>query len=137
MAADAKSFLGRGWKFPITVNKKTGRIEMSEYEDDIKEAISIILQTRRGERVMLPEFGCDIHNFLFGLTDYTTLVQMESVVSDALVRWEPRITGIEVSAVPDRVEDGRVNIAVKYTVRSTNNAFNLVYPFYLSEGIQA
>ena len=132
---DSKSFLGRGWKFPITIDKKTGRFEMSEYEGDISESIAIIIQTRRGERAMMPDFGCDIQNFVFGLTDYGTLSEMEKVVREALVRWEPRITGVTIEAKPTRDDNGRVDIHIGYTVRSTNNAYDIVYPFYLNEGI--
>ena len=132
---DSKDFLGRGWKFPISVDKKTGRFEMSEYEEDIAEAIAIIIQTRRGERVMMADFGCDIHNYVFGLTDYGTLSEMEKTVQQALVRWEPRIKNIKVEAKPTRETNGRVDIEINYTVRSTNNAYNRVYPFYLNEGI--
>ena len=132
---DSKDFLGRGWKFPISVDKKTGRFEMSEYEEDIAEAIAIIIQTRRGERVMMADFGCDIHNYIFGLTDYGTLSEMEKTVQQALIRWEPRIKNIKVKAKPIRDANGRVDIEINYTVRSTNNAYNRVYPFYLNEGI--
>ena len=132
---DSKGFLGRGWKFPITIDKKTGRFVMSEYEEDISEAISIIIQTRRGERVMMSDFGCDIHDFVFGMTDYGTLSEMENVVHQSLIRWEPRIRDIKVEAKPKHDISGRVDIHISYTVRSTNNAYNMVYPFYLNEGI--
>ena len=132
---DTKSFLGRGWKFPITIDKKTGRFLMSEYEEDIQEAITIIIQTRRGERAMLPEFGCDIHNFVFGITDYGTRNEMEKAVRQALIQWEPRIKDVKVEAKDVSGVNGRVDISVDYIVRSTNNAHNMVYPFYLNEGI--
>ena len=132
---DSRSFLGRGWKFPITINQKTGRFELSEYEDDIAESIAIIVQTRRGERTMMPDFGCDIQNVVFGLTDHGTLSEMEKVVQEALIRWEPRITGITVEAKPTQEDNDRVDIHIRYIVRSTNNAYNIVYPFYFNEGI--
>ena len=132
---DPKNFLGRGWKFPIQIDKRTGRIVMSEYETDIAEAISIIIQTRCGERVMLPDFGCDIHQYLFSVINYSTLKEMEMVVQEALIRWEPRITDIAVEVKQDSDINGKVDIHIRYTVRSTNSTYNLVYPFYLQEGI--
>jgi Bacteriophage baseplate protein W len=60
----SKAFLGQGWKFPISVND-FNEIETSEYEQNIKESIMIILGTRKNERVMRPDFGCDIHDFVF------------------------------------------------------------------------
>ena len=129
-----KEFLGRGWKFPVGVDAATGRVLMSEYEDDIKESIWIILSTSKGERVMRPNFGCGIHDFVFESMNMTNLGLMESSIREALSLWEPRIEVTGVEASPDQNDAGKLVISIKYTVRSTNNQFNLVYPFYLKEG---
>ncbi|GBF34820.1 hypothetical protein DCCM_3940 [Desulfocucumis palustris] len=130
-----KSFLGRGWKFPVEVDPKTGRIKLSEYEEDISEAIRIILATSKGERVMRPDFGCGVQSFVFGLTDTTTLKLFETEVKQAIMAWEPRVQEVEVKIVFDRDTPGKLLINIQYIVRLTNNLFNLVYPFYLSEGV--
>lgn len=130
----AKEFLGIGWKFPPEVDRVTGRIQVSGYEENVAESIRIILMTRKGERMMNPEFGCGLFNYMFGETDYTTLVQMEQEVEDALIRWEPRITDLKVHIQVDERQSARLNIHISYLVRSTNNPYNLVYPFYLNEG---
>lgn len=128
------SFLGRGWKFPIQVDEQNGRVLDSAYEEDIMEAIRIIIMTRKGERVMRPDFGCEIHDHLFDVIDYTMLKQMESKVQNALIYWEPRITDIEVTAEVNPEHENLVDIHIAYVVRTTNNPFNLVYPFYINEG---
>lgn len=127
------SFLGRGLKFPVQVDKVTGRFMLSAYEEDIKEAIFIILNTRPGERPMRPAFGCRIHDYMFEALNYTVIVSMEAAVREALLVWEPRITDIEVKADAARADRGIVDIHISYLVRQTNNPFNLVYPFYLNE----
>lgn len=128
-------FLGTGFQFPVEADPVTGRLMETSGESDIIQAVSMILMTKKGERVMRPDFGCDIHSYLFDTTDYHTLKMMERAVTESLVRWEPRIRDIEVSAeVPEETE-GAVMIQIRYTVRSTNNPYNLVYPFYLNEGI--
>jgi phage baseplate assembly protein W len=136
MAQEKHAFLGRGWRFPIEVNAHTGRVEMSEYEQDIQEAVYLILMTRKGERVMRPNFGCDIYDHLFDVVDYTVLKQMEAKVEEALIYWEPRIKEIEVSAEQSENADNCVDIQISYVVRRTNNPFNLVYPFYVYEGMK-
>jgi phage baseplate assembly protein W len=128
------AFLGRGWKFPIQVDETTGQIMMSEFEEDIKEAIRIILGTSRGERMMRPEFGCGIHDYLFGLTDSTTISLLEDNVKESIMRWEARVQDVEVEAVLDQTSEGKLIVNVKYVVRSTNNLYNLVFPFYIHEG---
>jgi uncharacterized protein len=130
----AKAFLGRGWKFPVQVDSKTGRIMMSEYEEDIKEAIRIILRTSKGERVMRANFGCGINRFVFDLTDDPTLRMMESSIKEGITAWEPRVEAVEVQSQIDKETPGKVNINISYVVRATNNLFNLVYPFYINEG---
>ncbi|TMV51554.1 GPW/gp25 family protein [Paenibacillus mesophilus] len=127
-------FLGRGWKFPVQVDPATGRIRLSEYEEDIAEAIRIILGTSLGERVMRPDFGCGLRDYVFGTTDDTTLRMLEGSIVEAIRVWEPRVEEVEVNATPDRTDPGKVQIRIQYLVRTTNNLFNQVYPFYLYEG---
>lgn len=129
-----KEFLGRGWKFPVNTDLK-GRIEMSEYEEDIREAIWIILSTSKGERVMRPDFGCGIYDLVFDYINITTMGMAENSVKEALNLWEPRIELINVNASPDKEKEGKLIINIDYNVRTTNNRFNLVYPFYLLEGV--
>jgi phage baseplate assembly protein W len=128
------SYLGRGWKFPIQVNPNTGRILMSENEQDISEAITIILQTSKGERVMKSDFGCGLRRFVFDLTDEVTMRKIEEDIREAIMIWEPRVGDVDIKAIKDTEVPGKINIDINYTVRSTNNRYNMVYPFYLEEG---
>lgn len=130
----AKEFLGIGWKFPVKVNNINGKILMSEYEEDIRESIWIILATSKGERVMQPEFGCGIHDFVFATLSMTTVGLVESNVREALIKWEPRIDLDEVKVIPAQGTLGKIEININYRIRTTNNEFNLVYPFYLQGG---
>lgn len=130
----ADDFLGRGVAFPFQVDAATGRIRETAGEEDIRQAVLIILSTRKGERVMRPDFGCDIYNFMFGTTDYTSLHLMEQAVLEALIRWEPRIRDIQVRAEAPQGQGGMVEFHIRYVVRTTNNMYNMVYPFYMSEG---
>jgi phage baseplate assembly protein W len=129
----AREFLGKGWKFPVRLDSK-GAIELSEYEQDIREAVWIILSTAKGERVMRPDFGCGIHDYVFASVNTANIALIESSVREALTTWEPRIEIQEVTVSTENVDNGQLMISIGYTVRSTNNEFNLVYPFYLTEG---
>lgn len=129
----AKEFLGVGWKFPVSTDSN-GKISMSEYETDIKEAIRIILGTAKSERLMRPDFGCGIHDFVFSPINKATISLVENTVREGLVRWEPRIELIKVEANPEASAEGKLLVSIDYRVRVTNNRFNLVYPFYLKEG---
>lgn len=83
---------------------------------------------------MHPDFGCGIQEYAFETADYTTLYSMKTEVEHALIRWEPRITEIHAEVSDERIDEGVLLIQVSYVVRATNNQYNLVYPFYISEG---
>ncbi len=127
------NFLGTGWAFPLQVDTG-GRITLSGYEKDIKEALWIILSTSKGERIMHPDFGCGIHDYVFSVVDTSTLTLVEISVKEALTLWEPRIRLLRVEASTGDVDQGKLKVSIDYEVKSTNNRFNLVYPFYLKEG---
>jgi len=138
MGAD---FLGSGWAFPVRVDKD-GAIAPQKYEDNIKESIQIILGTAKGERQMRPDFGCGIHELVFALNNYATAGMAAYHVEQALIRWEPRIELIKVEASPGKEKANgssgggeRLIISIEYRVIATNSIFNLVYPFYLTEGV--
>jgi len=102
-----KNFLGVGWKYPVYVTVE-GKIAKSEYEQDIKEAIWIILGTAKGERVMRPDFGCGIHDLVFTPINTATITLVEKSVREALTIWEPRIELIKVEASSEKSEEGKM-----------------------------
>ena len=128
-----QEFLGVGWKFPVKVNS-TGGLSYSQYEKDIEESIYIILGTAKGERVMRPDFGCGIHDFVFAPADEFTIQSIQYRVEEALRDWEPRIDLLNVDVSSSETERNRLIINIEYRIRSTNTFYNLVYPFYLEEG---
>lgn len=138
MARDEhKQFLGRGWAMPIALDPRTGDFAEAEYEEDIRQAIRIIVETAPGERVMRPDFGCGIHDLVFEHMDSNTLQRVRSVVEDALRRHEARVEVLEVKVdEAPLLTDGRLQIEVDYRVRRTNQVGNLVFPFYFAEGGQ-
>jgi phage baseplate assembly protein W len=127
----SRDFLGKGWKFPVQVDG-TGRIALSRFEDDIREAVRIILLTAVGERVMRPEFGTGLHTFVFETMSVTNIGTIQAAVQNALIQWEPRIELLSVSVEADPGEVGKLLINIDYEVRATNTRFNLVFPFYVS-----
>ena len=112
-----KDFLGRGWSFPFRWDGSTGAVAMSAHEDNIRESMSIILGTRPGERQMLPEFGCRIHEIMYTPNSAANASLVAYHVRHALERWEPRIDVVQVTAEPKM--DGRLDVKVRYTVKST------------------
>jgi len=129
----SKDFLGIGWKFPISVNENLA-INSSAFEDSIRESILIILGTRKGERLMHPDFGCGIHDYVFEVLNSVTVGRIEVSIKEALTTFEPRINLLSIKVSDENMTNGILLIAIEYQVIATNNRFNLVYPFYLREG---
>lgn len=129
----AEEFLGTGWSYPVRPDHR-GDLAVSSGEGDIEEAIRIILGTAKGERLMRPEFGCDIHDHVYSSASPATLNLIESSVHESLVRWEPRIDVEDVIARTDDENPNRVLIEIEYRVRTTNSLANMVYPFHITEG---
>ena len=125
-----KPFLGRGVGFPIQLDN--GDIKPAEDEESIRQSIMIILSTAKGERVMRPDFGCGIYDLVFEMTTDSTAGKISQAVREALLRFEPRIDVTDIQVTPKSDDEGeKISIGIDYQVRATNNAFNLVYPFYL------
>ena len=127
-----RDFLGVGWKFPIRVNPRGG-LSYSRHEQDIEEAIWIILSTAKGERVMEPAFGCGIHDYVFAPNTPGTRTSITYEIYQALEQYEPRIAveDVQVQTFPGRAN--QLLIHIDYRVLATNARGNLVYPFYLQE----
>ena len=127
-----KSFLGVGWNFPVA--QSGGQIAMAQYEEDVRQAVLIVLLTGPGERLMRPDFGAGLNDFLFEPINPTTMAAIQRRVEDSLIDWEPRIDVISVTVSADAKNAATLLIDITYRVRATNNVGNLVYPFYLGEG---
>jgi len=131
--SDNKDFLGSGWYFPPRIRR--GSVDLTKDDEKIRQSIRIILETARGERVMRPDFGCGIHDYVFATLNAATINTIREAVREALILWEPRIEVLRVALAVDRggsdFSQGVLAIAIDYRVRATNSEFNLVYPFYL------
>ena len=130
---NVRKFLGTGFSFPMRVNP-SGNLTYSSGEKSVREAIWILLGTAKGERQMLPTFGCGIQDMVFAPNNQTTWGNLQHLVKDALTQWEPRIDVLDVTVTAAAGEANTLLIRVDYRIRSNNAFGNLVYPFYITEG---
>ena len=122
--------IGSGLAFPLQVDAR-GQIALASGEEDIDQALALIISTAPGERPMRPEFGCEVHDFIFDNIDAATIGKMDSAIRRALDRWEPRVEVKSVDFDLSEAYEGRLLITIGYAVRATNHLRNLVYPFYV------
>lgn len=127
------SFLGTGWGFPPEFHPRAGGVRMVSAEDDLREALQILLSTAPGERVMHPAYGCGLRRMVFETLNEGTQAEIRDLVERAVLFFEPRITLLNVSIDAARLDDGRLDIRLDYVIRATNSRSNMVYPFYMAE----
>ena len=86
-----KSFLGKGWSFPPTFDKKLGDIEMVTMEEDIKQSLEIYFSTKLGERIMRSDYGCFLHSQVFELANESLIQGLSKELERSINEFEPRI----------------------------------------------
>jgi phage baseplate assembly protein W len=128
-----KPFLGTGWSFPPSFNKESRDVAMISSQADINSSLEILLSTGVGERIMQPSYGCDLRKLLFDPIDSSLKAYITDLIKSAVLYHEPRIK-LEKVTLDEKPLQGRIDITLEYTIRTTNSRFNYVYPFFLSEG---
>ncbi|MCF6350627.1 MAG: GPW/gp25 family protein [Flavobacteriaceae bacterium] len=129
-----KSFLGIGWAFPPEFIKSQKATKMISEEEDIKSSLHILLTTKLGERIMFPEYGCDLEELLFENLDRTLITFVIDLIKTAILYHEPRIDVLKIDISEIDPLEGKLIIEITYIVRATNSRINMVFPFYKEEG---
>ena len=131
-----ESFLGRGWGFPPEFSKTTNSVLLTEGEDDIEKSLQILLSTQLGERIMLPDYGCNLEELLFKPLNLTLKTYVTDLIKTAILYHEPRIDTEKIWIEESTDNDGILLINIDYRVRITNSRKNMVFPFYKAEGTE-
>jgi phage baseplate assembly protein W len=130
------SFLGTGWSFPPEFNQVQDGVDTTSDEIDIQKSLEILLATRKGERVMLPDYGCNLDEMVFEPMTTTFKTYMREMIRTAIIFYEARINLNSVTIDDTRENEGVISISLDYTIRTTNSRFNFVYPYYKKEGTE-
>jgi phage baseplate assembly protein W len=126
-----EEFVGSGWAaFPMRTDA-TGSIALVSRQDELEEAMRLVLATAPGERPMRPDFGCRINEYVFAPSNAATAGMVAYEVRNALIRWEPRVNVNDVDVRPHPDDRSILLISVLYTVKHSNDPRNLVFPFYV------
>lgn len=128
-----RAFLGKGWAFPPQFSKVQGTARMVEQEEDIWQSLHILFSTSLKERILQPDYGCNLDDFVFTPMSLTILSYLEEIIKDNIALHEPRIKLERLQIIPE-VSEGKIDITLTYLIRSTNTRRNRVYPYYYQEG---
>jgi phage baseplate assembly protein W len=125
----SEDFVGAGWAFPLGVNQRGG-IALVRREQELEQAMRLILSTYPGERPMRPEFGCRLRDYVFRPVNMQTVAELINEVQRALLRWEPRVDIELVNVFPAPEDHSTLYIDIQYRPKDINDSRNLVFPFY-------
>ena len=127
---DAGKVLGRGIAFPPHIGPD-GRLAWSEGEQNVREAIHIILMTEFNERLRLPDFGGNLGPFLFEPNTVTTRHLLQENITRALQQWEPRIIvqSVEVDADPSDTQAAIAAITYRLVATQVRERVSLSITF--------
>ena len=128
--ANDRDFLGKGLRFPVSVNLNGG-VSSSQLEENVRQSIFIILGTAPGERIMRPDFGCRIHDLMFAPNNDITAARAEVYCEEAIYKYEPRVEKVTCTAGPHPDQPNRLDIRIEYVIAGKNDPRNLVFPFYV------
>ena len=129
---EEKSFLGRGWAFPVSFSLESQQVRLAENEEDIQQSLIILLNTTFGERVMRPDYGANMEDLLFEALNVTTANMIANRIKQAILYHEPRVKTEDIDLRPN-YNEGRIEVIVSYLIIATNNRRNLVYPYLFTE----
>lgn len=129
-----KSFLGTGWSFPPTFDSNTKTLATVSDEEDVRQSLQILMSTQLTERIMLPDFGCDLSAMLFENITTTLQTKIRGIIERAILLYEPRVKLEEINFERSDANEGVIFIEVVYRIRTINTRSNIVYPFYIKEG---
>ena len=122
-------YIGAGWAFPLRTNSRGG-IALVRREQELEEAMRLILATYPGERPMRPEFGSRVRDWVFRGSDTESIAGLSLEVRTAILRWEPRVEVKNVRVTKEGAAGNKLLIDIEYQALDTNDRRNLVFPFY-------
>lgn len=120
--------LGGGVDFPYDFH--TGQLETVSGFDSVEAAIRMVLNTRKGQRFMLPQYGSDLPLLLFEPCDIQTAMLAELYAKESILAWIPRVQALRVTAAPVS-EEHMLRLEIRFKTVTEPNERMMIYPFYL------
>ncbi len=106
-----------GFHYPVAVDGALGRLrEETDYPAYVVQLIKQVLLTAPGERVSRPDFGAGLRRLVFSPSSQETATLLQATVFQSLDRWLGNL--IKVDRVDASFEDGRLDVAIAYTLKA-------------------
>jgi phage baseplate assembly protein W len=104
----------------------TGNLQEVVGVDVIIQSYFVILNTRRGQRVWQPEFGCSLKDQIFSLATLENLDFIREDIKYALTKWEPRASVVKIEM--EYLSDKRI-LMIGITMNYNKRDYTQIFPF--------
>ena len=108
----------RGWGFPPTFNNEG--VNMVASAEDVRQSLTILFKTMPGERIMRSSFGCDLQQFMFANINSTLFSDIETLINDSMLRYEPRAQLMGINFARDSLASSKIFIQVNYRLSGSD-----------------
>lgn len=126
----------KGFSFPLAVDPVTGRFKTTKsLEEDIREAIYVLVMTNPGERVVHEDYGCGINKYVFHEINSDMISRVEQEIYNNIAAWEPRVEDISVEVDLEASATEKLIINVSYTIIKTGMPDAVALPLSMMEGV--
>lgn len=128
---------GLGVKLPLFVDPVDGAYGLSkDMEELAQQNLKTIILTAPGERIMVPDFGVGIRNYLFEQNTPGTQNLIRNIIEQQVARYAPYIVieDLQVSSpqaagsFANEKDQTRLNINIRFRVPGSNIISNLSLP---------
>lgn len=102
----------------ITINSQ-GDVSDVINANSIKQSLRMIVETARGSRIFLPNYGAKIRAFLFEPFDEQTARRMGEELQNTITNYEKRVQLLNLNVEMD-YKDNSYEVIVVYRIISTN-----------------
>lgn len=130
MTETTAKLVGKGMRFPFEPSRSKG-VARSDSIDRINQSLFIIFETHKGSRLMMPDFGSDLHKYRFDPFDEILIERIRETITEDVRKWEPRIIvqNIKFLDTAEARDNQILYISINYLIVNTHVRGNYVYPF--------
>ncbi len=127
----AANSLGTGWNFPPQFLNNGKNVSLVSDEEDVHQALEILISTALKERLNYSDYGCDMKQFMFEEVNRGLVLEIQQMILNSIYDYEPRVQvdNIEVTQSEDNAQE--LLISIDYQIISTRSEENLEYSLSL------
>ena len=103
-------------KLPLLKDDADGFKTIKSFRNLIKQNLKMLILTNKGERVMIPNYGVGINQFLFEHYDSSTFARIETEILEQVSLYMPVVNILELMFIPNENNPNAIIAKIKYSI---------------------